>query len=448
MYLDRLPFLGYISIIQEKDSPTNKYKNKETIMKLRTLFTLILTLALGAFANITGSFAFKDTNLVITSTVHPVVQVAYQGNVYSIQEDGTFNIPTSDQTSIKTNPVSSHRVLTREYDVFGRRINLNQTQSWATQFASIKQYSTVSSPVARSLSTSVDTLYIVVNGDTLREVPITSWNQVLPPNYVVQRNVQVRVKSVNKENIVQAVWFGDRDSIAHVLDLEHNQPDHRSFSGFIYTVYNDTDFQHNAHLFNLFVRTRSNDSIKTYSSILDVKAHVGNVGFDSTDFDSVTYHTLRGYSLTPNDSSVAVFSTKNISMVFVTDTLDSLVTYDSTTFTTFQRKTDSVAYNPNGHINFQIADLNRNNVSYTSGDTSVFKSVVSVKLKGVALQDIDTLTMFNDYPPQGIRGLKANDPFTFTIHSYPIASKIDNNNVNQLEVVFVWKISKGYWKNP
>ena len=65
----------------------------------------------------------------------------------------------------------------------------------------------------------MDTLYIVVNGDTLREVPITSWNQVLPPNYVVQRNVQVRVKSVNKENIVQAVWFGDRDSIAHVLDL-------------------------------------------------------------------------------------------------------------------------------------------------------------------------------------------------------------------------------------
>ena len=98
--------------------------------------------------------------------------------------------------------------------------------------------------------------------------------------------------------------------------------------------------------------------------------------------------------------------------------------------------------------NFQIADLNRNNVSYTSGDTSVFKSVVSVKLKGVALQDIDTLTMFNDYPPQGIRGLKANDPFTFTIQSYPIASKIDNNNVNQLKAVFVWKISKGYWKNP
>jgi len=431
-------------------------------MKLRTLFTLILALTIGAFANITGTFNFG------TATIHPTVQVGYQGNLYYISADGTFNVPTNDPLSIKTNSALSRKVLTKEYDLFGRKLNLNQTQSWASNFASFKQYSSVQGGSARSLAASTDTLYIVVGGDTLREVPITSWNQVLPQNYIVQRNVQVTVKAPYSSDTVQAVWFGDRDSIAHVLNLEHNSTHSGSFSGYIYTVYNDTDFQHNAHLYNLFVRTRSSDSIRSYSSILDVKAHVGDLVIDSAAFTPVTFHTLKGYSLTPNDSSIAAFSTKNISMVYVTDTLDSLATYDSSSFNYLVRhEADTTGYrmatrdslthsfilrdmhDTDGYVVFAV-NPKMVDSTWNVGDTTNKVKSDSVYIKVIADTSISILyltssNVFQDSSTNLHSGSVVKFNITKNANTY---LKINTNYLKDFKYQVRYRFFKSYWKNP
>lgn len=431
-------------------------------MKLRTLFTLILVLALGAFANITGSFNFG------TSTVHPKVQVGYQGSLYYINTDGTFNIQTFDPLSVKARVGYSHKGLAKEYDVFGRKIGLNQNQSWASNLTSLKQYADVQGASSRSLATSSDTLYIVVGGDTLREVPITSWNQVLPPNYVVQRNVQVNVKSAFNSDTVQAVWFGDRDSIAHVLNLENNATHVGSFSGYIYTVYNDTDFQHNAHLYNLFVRTRSSDSIRSYSSILDVKARVGDLVVDSGDFTPVTYHTLKGYSLTPNDSSIAVFSTKNISMVYVTDTLDSLATFDSSSFSYLVRhEADTTVYHmatrdslnhsyvlrdmhdTDGYVVFAV-NPKLVDSTWNKGDTTVKVKSDSVYVKAIADTSIQIMYLtLSNVSLDSVVNVSKDSGFKFNITTHMNTYvKINNNNVSGFKYQIRYRFLKSYWKNP
>jgi hypothetical protein len=385
-------------------------------------------LALGAFANIKGSLSFKDVNSGI-----PTAHVGYQGNLYYINQDGSFEIQTVDPASIKFNANSAHKVLTGAYDVFGRK--LNQAQTWAGQLTSIKQYTEVQGVGARSLTSPDDTLYIVVNGDTLREVPITSWNQILPPNYIQQRNVQVNVKSAFYLNTAQVVWWNN-DSIAHVLNLQKNSTVSGSFSGYIYTVYNDSDFAKNAHLYNLFVRTRSNDSITSYTGILDVKAQVGNLVFPDSAFKVNTYHTTLGYSLTPNDSSVASFAKKNISMVFQIDSLDSTLNISSD----YPNK-DTIQFPAIG------------GTQYVSGDTTITIKLDSCMLSGIVTEmNTFSLNVVNSVGGNIPKGNIASVPDTFKVDIgvFGANSKvwIQANKTTNLKAELKYTITKSYWKNP
>jgi hypothetical protein len=415
-------------------------------MRRRILFTLILALALGAFANITGSLTIKGTSTGVSSA-----QVGYNGTLYSLATDGSFNIPTTNPASIKHSANQTHKVLTKEYDVFGRKINLNQTQSWATQVSSFKQYTTVQAASARSLSSSTDTLYIVVNGDTLREVPITSWNEILPPNYIQQRNVQVNVNQAYSYDVVQAVWWNN-DSIAHVLNLSANSLVSGSFSGYIYTVYNDSEFRANDTIYNLFVRTRSHDSITSYTKILPVYAQVGDLVFPATVFKQNTYHTTLGYSLTPNDSSIAVFSTRNIEMVYVVDTTDSVAVCDSSAFAQLIRTgADSAMHYKNGQTTFQANQFpNPLNV-----DTTINTWIFSDTLKGRAVSSIDTLKLYtvdaqgNTKMVATVYNLKAGDTFKVKVGYNPaLVQFFDNSNVDNLEFSVDYRRVSKYWKNP
>lgn len=172
--------------------------------------------------------------------------------------------------------------------------------------------------VAARASSVVDTVKIIVAGDTLVEVPVESWSAILPTNYIVQRNVGVVVPKKFAGNKVQAV-FWDNDSIAHVLNLGVGTTKWK-FSGFIYTAYNDSQFMENSKLYDLFVRVKKSDSVVAYSEISEVTAKVGNLDFDSTQISETINHIRYLYTFVPNDSSLKNWN-DTVSKKLVFDTL-------------------------------------------------------------------------------------------------------------------------------
>lgn len=187
----------------------------------------------------------------------------------------------------------------------------------------------ISKPVVagRAFADSViDTVRLVIGDDTLREIPITTWSAVLPTNYIVQRNIGVVVG--NTTDVLEAVWWSN-DSIANTIRLGN---DGSNRSGFIYTVYDDSMYARDAHLYWLFVRVKTygTDSVVKYSDVHNVTAKSGNQSFDASVFDTNTRIKTLGYTLVPDDSSVAVYAkTKTVVMV-----LDSVVKLDTIDITT------------------------------------------------------------------------------------------------------------------
>lgn len=185
------------------------------------------------------------------------------------------------------------------------------------------------SGAGRILADSViDTARIVIGDDTLREIPITTWSAVLPTNYIVQRNVGVEVAAKHAGSKLEAVWWSN-DSIANTVVLGQGTSS-RKYSGYIYNVYDDAMFGSDAHLYWLFVRITNTsslgfDSVVAYTNVTDVTAKDGDQVWDSTQFDINTRFKTLGYTLVPDDSSVAVYSkTKTVVMV-----LDSVVVLDT-----------------------------------------------------------------------------------------------------------------------
>jgi len=152
----------------------------------------------------------------------------------------------------------------------------------------------------------LDTAYIIVGSDTLREIPIYSWSQILPTGYVVQRNAKVVPPTRFLGNTIQAVYWTS-DSIANVVEL--GSASSTSYSGYLYTYYDSTAFANNTILFSWFARVKRNDSVLAYTTSASVKAHAGDIDVDSTAFKLVSkYSYVKGYSYVPADSSVAVYN--------------------------------------------------------------------------------------------------------------------------------------------
>lgn len=98
-----------------------------------------------------------------------------------------------------------------------------------------------------------DTLTVVSNGTILREIPIDSWGFILPPNYIVQRDISALDSTYDGAiKSVEVVYFMTGDSIAKVLTLGNSGG--KYFSGFIYTYYDSLSFKNDSKIYNLFVR--------------------------------------------------------------------------------------------------------------------------------------------------------------------------------------------------
>jgi len=102
----------------------------------------------------------------------------------------------------------------------------------------------------------IDTLEIINNGTVIGEIVIDSWGCILPPNYIVQRNISA-VDSTwdNSIDTVEAVYFVRGDSVAKVVSLGNVG---RNYAGFVYTLYNDSSFKKDDKVYNLFIRAKNN----------------------------------------------------------------------------------------------------------------------------------------------------------------------------------------------
>jgi len=169
---------------------------------------------------------------------------------------------------------------------------------------------------------TTDTVRIIVGDDTLKEIPLVSWDSVLPTNYIVQRNIAVHVPARYAGNTVQAVWW-DNDSIARVLTLG-NGTSQSKYSGFVYSIYDNNEYVNNAYLYSIFVRVRNlSDSVVGYSSVSKVRAITGDLDYDSTQINKVYSYITYNYTQVPSDSVV----TKYMSVKKKTLKIDTL--YDT-----------------------------------------------------------------------------------------------------------------------
>ena len=124
-----------------------------------------------------------------------------------------------------------------------------------------------------------DTVIVFKDSKKIYETPITSWLNILPDNYIVQRNISGKIiqnSYVNELKDVEAV-FWSLDSIAMVIPLEING---ENYSGFIYQHYNDSSFRRSIRMFNMFVRILDkSDSVYGLTPVVNYSERSGDLVF-------------------------------------------------------------------------------------------------------------------------------------------------------------------------
>lgn len=178
-------------------------------------------------------------------------------------------------------------------------------------------------------SDTITHAYIVIGNDTLREIPVVSWSEILPANYVVQRNVSVIPNAEYRKSTMQAVYFST-DSIAKVVTLAPTNMG-KTFTGYIYSVYDSAAYANNTTIYSWFARVKRNDSTLAYTSVMPVTGLSGDLVADSVganggkSFIAYTKYYHHGYSLVPNDSSISSYTefTRMDTLIEVTEYMQS-----------------------------------------------------------------------------------------------------------------------------
>lgn len=175
-----------------------------------------------------------------------------------------------------------------------------------------------------------DSAIVYSNSRILYEIPVTSWNSVLPDKYIVQRNISGSIlnnewfKYISK---AEAVYFGT-DSIAYVIPLECFE---NTYSGFIYEPYNDSSFKSGAKVNNIFVRVL--DSKDTVWGISNVVSYSERSGDLNNVFSQIVPGAIQKY---PKPSMFAVIengdSIKIISRNINNKVIHSWIDVDSVYF--------------------------------------------------------------------------------------------------------------------
>lgn len=200
-----------------------------------------------------------------------------------------------------------------------------------------------------------DTVRIVIGKDTLREIPVNSWSNILPTNYIVQRNISATVATWFAGKTVEALWWSN-DSIAHVITLGQGTSS-TTYSGYIYSVYDDSAYGVNAVLYNLLARIKSGDSLIAYTSVSSVTARAGDMNYVANQFVEEYKFFSLGYTKTPDDSSVSVYAAskayqKDTVLISDSTTKDLVITSEKMSVSVPKAKFDRLGYK---HIVIELA---------------------------------------------------------------------------------------------
>lgn len=172
-----------------------------------------------------------------------------------------------------------------------------------------------------------DTVIVWKDSKKIYEQPISSWLNILPDNYVVQRNISGKIIQndyVKELKKVEGV-FWSTDSIALVIPLEVNG---EMYSGFAYQHYNDSSFKNAIRMYNLFVRLMDTaDSVYGLSNILNYSERSGDLAFSDILPGGIARYPRPNYFQVIKDGSdvsIIVDSVQKISVNKKWYALDSL----------------------------------------------------------------------------------------------------------------------------
>lgn len=144
---------------------------------------------------------------------------------------------------------------------------------------------------------NTDTVIVYKNSKILYEIPVTSWKEILPEKYIVQRNISGKIvyNGYNNElKQIEAVYWNN-DSIALVIPLEISN-NKLSYSGFVYQAYNDSSFQYALKINNMFIRAI--DTTDSIFAISNVETYSERTGDLNNVFEDLILGSLRKYPKT------------------------------------------------------------------------------------------------------------------------------------------------------
>lgn len=166
-------------------------------------------------------------------------------------------------------------------------------------------------------TTNTDTVNVYKNSRVLYEIPVTSWKEILPEKYIVQRNISGKIvyNGYNNElKVIEAVYW-NTDSIALVIPLEISN-NKLSYSGFVYQAYNDSSFQFAMKVNNMFIRAiDTSDSVFAISNVENYSERTGDL---NNVFQDLILGSLRKY---PKPNVFATFKDGDSISQIITDTI-------------------------------------------------------------------------------------------------------------------------------
>lgn len=180
-----------------------------------------------------------------------------------------------------------------------------------------------------------DTVVVYKNARKIYEVPVNSWLNVLPTDYVVQRNISGKVNQNQYFSELKSVeaLFWSLDSVALMIPLELNGD---IYSGFIYQKYNDSSFQKSLRIFNCFVRVLdSKDSVYGLSNVINYSERSGDLIFaDIFPGKIARYPRPNYFSVIKSGDNISIvvdsFENKTIQNWYALDSLYSRKMYTYT----------------------------------------------------------------------------------------------------------------------
>lgn len=172
-----------------------------------------------------------------------------------------------------------------------------------------------------------DTVVVFKDSKKIYETQITSWVNILPVDYVVQRNISGKIVQnifAKELKIVEAV-FWSLDSNALTIPLEING---QYYSGFVYQHYNDSSFKNAVRMYNLFVRVLdTSDSVYGLTNVMNYSERAGDLVFEDIIPGNVARYPKPNYFRVIKDGdniSILVDSVQKISLKKNWYALDSL----------------------------------------------------------------------------------------------------------------------------